>query len=300
MNNPGFFASLRARLSRWNHARLHALARRRLQDRKARLAAFGTHAIGLAVHTEQGDFIVNPADNGVSRRLLQQGRYGREEIELAAAFLGPQAACVVVGSHIGAIVVPLARHCQSMIVVEASPENYRYLALNLRLNDCRNVTALNFAANDVAGALEFLLSEDNSGGSKRLPKVAGAGYYYDQPRVVQVPARPLDVLLAGAAGAGDIDLLFMDIEGSEYFALKGAQATLARTRVLIVEWIPHHLHNVAGVTVAEFWAQLAPHFARLRVPRSGAEFAGAAAIHAELQRLVDAGESHENIVFLRA
>ena len=292
----GVFEPLRALFSAWNRRRLHARARQRLAERRARLASFGPNAFGVAVATAQGHFIVDPADRAVSGRLLRTGAYGAHELELAGRFLGPGTRCLVVGGHIGAIVVPLTRLCGHLEVVEASPANHRLLALNLALNGCANARAHQCAANDVAGELEFLLSEDNSGGSKRVPQRAEAGYYYDRPRSVKVPAVRLDDLFADAR----FDLLFMDIEGSETFALKGAQQLLGRVGTLMVEFIPHHLERVAGVGVDEFWAQLAPHFDVLEVPRNGTTFNGAVAIRAELARMMAAAESHENIVLRRA
>ncbi len=44
----------------------------------------------------------------------------------------------------------------------------------------------------------------------------------------------------------------MDIEGSEYFALKGMQRILSNARAMIIEYLPHHLDNVAGVSDKEF------------------------------------------------
>jgi len=292
------FGKLRAALSGWNRQRLHARARARLADRKARLAAFGPRVFGLAVATDQGHFIVDPADSHVTARLIHTGKYGVAEVELAARFLGPTARCLVVGGHIGSIVVPLSRHCARMDVIEASPANHRLLTLNLALNGCANVTATHCAANDVGGELEFLMSEDNSGGSKRVPDHDVSDYLYDRPQRIKVPARRLDDLFPDARG-DRFDLVFMDIEGSEYFALKGAQGVLARSGALIVEFIAHHIELVAGVGVDDFWAQLAPHFGVLEVPRNGTVFQGAPAIRAELARMIAAGESHENVVFRR-
>lgn len=295
MRHSGMFGKLSAALSAWNRQRLHARARRRMAERKARLASFGPRVFGLAVETEQGRFIVDPADSHVTARLIHTGRYGAAEVALATRFLGPAARCLVVGGHIGSIVVPLSRHCARMDVIEASPANHRLLALNIALNQCANVTATHCAANDVGGELEFLMSEDNSGGSKRVPDHEVGDYLYDRPQRIKVPARRLDDLFPDAR----FDLVFMDIEGSEYFALKGAQGVLARSQALIVEFIAHHIELVAGVDAEAFWAQLAPHFAVLEVPKTGAVFTGAAAIRAELARMIAAGESHENVVFRR-
>ena len=57
-----------------------------------------------------------------------------------------------------------------------------------------------------------------------------------------------------------IDLLLMDIEGSEYYALKGSPKTLAKTKNLVMEFIPHHLKNVGNINVQELLETILPHF----------------------------------------
>ena len=75
-------------------------------------------------------------------------------------------------------------------------------------------------------------------------------------------AAPLDELLPGES----FDVVLMDIEGSEYFAFLGMQRILTYAMVLQVEFIPHHLRNVAGVSVAEFLKPIREHFTTLVVP----------------------------------
>jgi isocitrate dehydrogenase kinase/phosphatase len=77
-----------------------------------------------------------------------------------------------------------------------------------------------------------------------------------------VSAAPLDELLPGEL----FDVVQMDIEGSEYFAFLGMQRILTAAIVLVVEFIPHHLRNVAGISVAEFLKPIREHFTTLVVP----------------------------------
>ena len=57
----------------------------------------------------------------------------------------------------------------------------------------------------------------NSGGSKRAPLKADFRYTFDNPDRITVKAHALDHFLA----QDRFDFIFMDIEGSEYFALAG-------------------------------------------------------------------------------
>lgn len=79
-------------------------------------------------------------------------------------------------------------------------------------------------------------------------------YYYDQPDTVPVRMKELDGIFDK-----DFDLIFMDIEGSEHYALMGMQSVLSRAKALVVEFIPHHLVNVSGVTVDESLLNIYPH-----------------------------------------
>lgn len=216
---------------------------------------------GVLVKTDQGYFCLDPDDQFVSRSLLDSGAFGAGEIELAASHMDRSSRVLVVGAHIGAIAIPLSRKCRELVAIEANPATYELLRLNVLLNERDNMRTIHAAANDANGTIEFVMSTHNSGGSKRMPKFRDEIYFYDNPTIVTVPARRLDDILDHA-----FDLVFMDIEGSEYFAFVGMQRLLAHAKTLIVEFLPHHLSRVAGITVDDFLAPLTPHFDDLTIP----------------------------------
>ena len=94
-----------------------------------------------------------------------------------------------------------------------------------------------------------------------MPTIKSHLYFYDKPNVVKVNADRLDDVLPDK-----YDLIVMDIEGSEYFALKGMARILSQADHLIVEFIPHHLRNVSNVSVKEFLATIDPYFNILNIP----------------------------------
>jgi hypothetical protein len=89
----------------------------------------------------------------------------------------------------------------------------------------------------------------------------------------------------------------MDIEGAEYLALKGMPQTLARARFLYIEYVPHHLQNVSGVTNDEFFAHLLPHFDEVRFMRSRPGAINLKSNHQEFKTIIDgyflAGQSDD-------
>lgn len=241
--------------------RLYGDQRRRLLSWLTR-RVLGPHGAGILVEANGGYFAIDSADAEIGLRLRFAGGFALEEISRLTPFLGQEGRALVVGAHIGLLAIPLAHKCSQVVAIEANPRTFHLLTLNARLNGASNLRLHQFAANDRQGEMDFLLSTENSGGSKRVPKVRQSMYYYDEPEICTVRAAVLDEEL----GDEDFDVIVMDIEGSEYFALGGMQRLLSFCRVLSIEFLPHHLRNVAGVGVDEFLARIAPHFDRLTVP----------------------------------
>lgn len=254
----------------------------------------GKYVYALVTKTNNGLFAVDPEDYGVGKHLRQEGNYGEDELVRLRPFINSQSSVLVVGSHIGSLVIPLAKACKKITAIEANPATYELLELNLALNKVSNCQAYNLAANDQKGTMELLASRSNSGGSKRVPQKKDYAYYYDNPQTIKVPAVRLDDQLAEK----QYDLIVMDIEGSEYFALKGMPEILKQAKVLVVEYLPHHLKKVSGVTVDQFLGLIEPHFSRLTVPSRGLKVEGKG-IRGVLQEMYDRDQEDNGIIFER-
>ena len=254
----------------------------------------GQNIRGLLVTTGQGLFLVDPEDLGVGRSLICHGAFGKDEIERICSLLTAESNVLFVGSHIGSLVVPVSKKVRQVVAVEANPDTFQLLTWNLLLNQCANVRPLLVAASDRNGELEFVASRTNSGGAKRMPVVKSFDYFADKPSIIKVNAARLDDRIDV-----DFDLIVMDIEGSEYFALKGMQRILSRARCLIVEFLPHHIKNVSGVRVEEFLALIEPHFSQLTVP-SKSITVGKPQFLSTLATMYSRDECDDGIVFLKA
>ncbi len=264
---------------------------RQAQERRERLKSFGGFAVGVLVETEGGVFAVDPEDNSVSAHLLHHGEYARDEVEMACAFLRG-GDVLVVGSHVGAHVVALSHHARELVAIEANPHTFKFLQANIRLNNCDNVQAYNVAAGEGEGRIQFVLNRENSGGSKRMPNAHHVHYFYDNPDVVEVDMVALDELV----GPRTFDLILMDIEGSEYFAMRGMQALLRQAGAIAVEFLPHHLIDVAGVTPEQFVGPLVENFNWLYLPRHRL-VVPRHQIAAKVRQMYDNGEGHDLMAF---
>ena len=266
---------------------------RRLEGRLRR-RLFGDHVAAALFRSGGGVYAIDIEDDIVRPRRGGYRSPVEEEIRRVAEFITHDDNVLVVGAHIGTVAIPVAKLCRALWAIEANPRTFELLSYNLRVNDADNVHALNLMAGDREEEIDFVQNRMNSGGSKRMPKVKAAMYFADHPDVVRLKTRPLDAALDGI----DFALVFMDIEGSEYFALRGMQRILGRAKTLFVEFLPHHLRNVSSVSPEEFLAPIEPHFERLFVPSKNLTVARPE-FRRVLSQMYDADEADAGLVFTR-
>ena len=216
----------------------------------------------VIVDSKNGILAVDPRDLEVGFKLRKFGSYGLDEVSRINELTTSSSNVLIVGAHIGSIVIPISNHCKNVVGIEANPNNYSLLETNLHLNKSENITIHNIAASSKTETIEFQMNVVNSGGSKRVPKNNEYMYRYDNPEIIDVQAHSLDEYL----DEENFDLVLIDIEGSEYFAMQGMEKILANCNTLIIEFLPHHLKNVAGVSVDEFLSLIPKHFTKLTIP----------------------------------
>lgn len=222
----------------------------------------GSYGKAIITQSTSGIFASDPEDYGVGWVLRRDGVFGAEQLRMISPLLSKDSNALVVGAHIGTLAIPLAKMCKSVVAVEANPKSFSLLQMNIKLNDILNCEVFNIAANDKDEDICFMMSKSNSGGSKRKPLVDQYIYNYDHPDEVTIRGATLDKFFLRR----DFDLVLMDIEGSEYFALQGMQDILRHVSTVVIEFIPHHLRNISGVSVDSFLTALSE-FTTMTVPR---------------------------------
>lgn len=252
-----------------------------------------SEVIGTIVETAQGIFCIDPADQFVSKALLDHGSYGQDEIARVSGFLTPQSRLLVVGAHIGSLLVPLSKRVAATVGIEANPRTYKRLQMNALMNRCDNLRLFNIAASDTDAPIRFVMNTTNGGASKRMPLVRNPVYFSDQPDIITVPGRRLDDLLPEES----FDVIFMDIEGSELLAMRGMPRLLSAARVVFAEFYPFMVREVAGGTVDDFLRPLEA-FETLAIP-SLRKAVYRDEFKPTLQAMFDADQCDNGIIFLR-
>jgi Methyltransferase FkbM domain len=119
----------------------------------------------------------------------------------------------------------------------------------------------------MAGTLEMELSSDNPGDHRVRERVDGTlpespSFRESSRRTIRIEARTLDDLLGSdslAAGAQDVQLLWIDVQGHELHVLRGAEALLGRRVPVVMEFWPYGLaragtepHDYADFVASRF------------------------------------------------
>src|SRR5690242_4371939 len=215
---------------------------------RLRQRVIGPHASHILTDSFNGKLLVPVSDLEVGRKLAFKGEYDRGHIEKLLQLVNEDSNVLFVGAHVGSLVIPVAKAVREVVAIEANPATFDTLLMNLVINDCRNVRALNVAASDKREKVRFLASVYNSGGSKIAPANLRSEFVYDHPKTIEVDAAPLDELLPDFAPSH----IVMDIEGAEAQAMAGMPRLLASSQVFIVEFLPNHIENIAGMSCGDF------------------------------------------------
>jgi FkbM family methyltransferase len=232
----------------------------RLIRGRLRSLTLSDHGIGVLADTKNGLLVVDPRDFGVSGSLLARGRYDWAAIVWLLPLLNSESRIVFVGAHLGALLVPIAMHSGSRRIVafEPAPHNYRLLKMNLTLNGLTATIVHNQAVGNSEGSVRFTQNPINTGNSR-----------ISRDGEVIVPMTTLDVALQPEWKV--TDLLVLDTEGFEVYAMRGGLRTLAQTRYLYVEFAPEQLVE-QGSTPKEFIDLVASRFESMYLQGEKVEF----------------------------
>jgi FkbM family methyltransferase len=138
-----------------------------------------------------------------------------------------------------------------LYAIEPQPVLARLVDRSLAANAPCRFDVLPVACGDGAGTVRLYVPRDTSGAAGLFPGFSATSAH----RVLAVPLRRLDDLLAGAGLPGRV-VLKLDVEGNELAVLRGARRLIreARPRV-ILEMNPHSLESV-GTSIERLRGEL--------------------------------------------
>lgn len=209
-----------------------------------RRAVYDAMPVPYLVTGHPEHFVVATADKVIGRELFLHGEFDFAKLQTALAIIEREGLprpqhLIDVGANIGTIVIPaLARGLmQSATAIEPHPTNLRLLRANLALNGLsERVRVLAQAVGAESGASLFLTESSTNSGNHSIGRTG-----------LPIPSSRLDDVECPHDGA----LLWMDIEGYEGHALRGAPNLLAAGIPVVCEFNPSFLTKSKGLIFFE-------------------------------------------------
>jgi FkbM family methyltransferase len=227
-------------------------------------ALFGTHITGVVFDTYNGLMSNSLSEVLINTYLGFGGSYDKSKVAFLLSMLKEDDTVYIIGAHIGTLVVPVGKLVKEVIAFEPNPETFQLLDRNIQLNHLQNIQIFNHAVYSEETEISFYQSKVNSGGSKVRPVTDDYMYNYDNPETIKVSSKILDAFVQERS-INMPDVIIIDIEGAEFHALKGASRCLQHARCLYIEFVPHHLTNVANITVDDFAKAITSYFPLMKV-----------------------------------
>ncbi|KQR69519.1 methyltransferase [Rhizobium sp. Leaf341] len=195
----------------------------------------------LTMTADCGDHVMtfSPHDY-IGRKIYRKGQFERDHVVRLLAALAEReialtGALLEVGGNIGTqtLYFALGSAVPHIVTIEADPRNYALLRQNIDQNGLRErITAIACAAGETTGTIDFFQHPDNHGKSSTTRQSP-------RDRQITVPVRPvMDILSDAGIAAGDVSLIFMDIEGYEPVAARSMIPLLERRTPFYLEFSP--------------------------------------------------------------
>lgn len=182
---------------------------------------------------------------------LIMGRgYEIHTTELFKRMVKPDMVVVDVGAHIGyytLIASKLVGERGKVFAFEPEPRNYNNLTQNVELNNCKNVMTFGKAVSKNEGKTLFYVS-DNASGECSLVEMKNR-----PKKTIEVETVILDNVLADQK----VDIMKVDVDGSEMFVLLGAERLVGgnnKIKIFTEFWKPGL--ESAGYSCEEYWNKL--------------------------------------------
>jgi len=167
----------------------------------------------------------------ITRQLREFGAHQRGVLNMLLALVRPDDVIIDVGAHIGTLAIPLAQRLVDghVLALEGHPATAAILAHNVAANGLDDrITVRNRLLGEVDGELlDPRLAEGNTGGTAFRRRLRAAG------GEALTTARLDDVW--DHEGLPPPTILKVDVEGAEMRVLRGAEAVLATSPILVLE-----------------------------------------------------------------
>jgi FkbM family methyltransferase len=154
--------------------------------------------------------------SGPSRYLIKHSQYEPFLTSLIKENMSATGSFLDIGANLGYYSVICSKLTSGAVFsFEPEPQVYSLFERNIKENGCENIRAFNLAASDSSGEINFYVNKFNLGDHRAYQ--FGKNFSHK----ITVNASRVDDVLAGEVGADRIDVIKIDVQGFEYFVVKG-------------------------------------------------------------------------------
>ena len=194
--------------------------------------------------------ILHQNDQVFANEIISTGTFEDTELKMFLSFLQENMVIFDIGANIGYYTILAASRVGShgqIYAFEPDKENFAILKNNVELNQHSNVKLLQLAVSDECGYLELNISLDNKG-DHRTRKTSDLNIDRKSYKVKSIT-------IDSFCDENNVypDVIKMDIQGFEYFAILGMMNLLTQTQdlVLLIELWPYGLNESSGLDTSE-------------------------------------------------
>lgn len=190
---------------------------------------------------------IDKQDEVVSQELLQSGKWEEYETDLFKKNIKKGDIVLDIGAHIGYYTLLAARMVGNkgkVYAFEPDLRNFEILKKNVKENKYENVILINKAVSNKDGEAILFLNYENTGDHRIYnPK--------DKRKSIKIQTVTLDNFFKNKSKK--VDLIKIDIQGSEARAFKGAQNLIKQNKniKILTEFWPHGL-ELSGSSAKEY------------------------------------------------
>lgn len=272
---------------------------------------------GATISTRQGIYSIRFADKAIAKELYCRGEFELDWISKSLGFLRDdlqvlppkgQGLLLDIGSNIGVIAIGALRENQfrTAVAIEPDPTNFSLLEKNVALNHLQDrIICIQSAVSDSESSLTFELSEDNFGDHRVRSGATVRENVKDlhqesTRKSIQVKADGLDQILNRLPNSlsSEVSALWIDIQGFEGYAFRGAMKTLQRDIPVVSEIWPYGIRR-SGISLNEFCSIAAGIWSKYYVWRRNSFIGYPISILSAFVDELDHSDSFDNIIFIK-
>ncbi|MCB9437107.1 MAG: FkbM family methyltransferase [Anaerolineales bacterium] len=190
--------------------------------------------------------MLRPYEDILQKQIYVNGtHYETEVVHILKSLVKPNMTVIDVGGHVGYYALGFAKQVGpsgKVVIFEAQPDLCEQIRASLQLNQISNVTVENIALSNHNGNLILYQTSDRGRSSISSNRVS-----FQQ---LEIPAHRLDDYLS-ERHIEHVDLVKCDIEGAEWYALRGMESLLTQiSPIIVLELHRQEIEDLGGTVEA--------------------------------------------------